>query len=496
MSEGWLRDEKIPQQAITVSLCHRPCLQNIIGAVQEPHPTDSRSRMHGDMRTACCLRAFALCQGVCMHLAGHWRSLAWGVPRGSRRCRVVACGSGGAAMTLDVFEKFKEWLPPDCSIEVKPVLGTFQKPRIDFVIRHRNSWVEPWLVMLLKDGRNITKSDVMNMWDVIRSIKYGKGFIITMGDIEPDAAKAAHVYGIWLMDENCMNRLKDKSVPYGLPKYLTPITSHDKVRREAEMRAKKESGHWCARVYKQWIRAPIVKLLRLLRLRSDQDKSECELVVDLMVNYPIYEITREGTTRDEPNSGKTKMTVEKSKTSVDARLRRLVACDKDGISYRCGKNWVEVQILRNADKKITDKIWRDLKLDPETISNAQDDLVRDGRMEATDNSQGYKAKHSVREGLKSLTERYGAYLMHSDIPVMDATVSIEDAEDMVRPFGGHVPQIDPVFVPYHVFIFVVNGEKVMFVVSAVSKKFQPVPEIYDEVSRWLEREYNPGEKRT
>ena len=401
-------------------------------------------------------------------------------------------------MTSRAFEKFIEFLPSDRSVDFKQVFVGLSKKRhtIDLVVRQKNFLGEPYLVMFPEDNLNIVKGDVMKLWDTIRDIGFGKGFIITMGNIAPDAPKAAHACDIMLMDENCMNRMRDESVHYGLYMYVAPKMSCDKAKRMAEMKAKKESGYWCIQVGKlRWMYINAGKLLRFLRLRSVQDQPGWGLVDILKVYYPYYDVTTERTMRNKPNATNTKTTVEKHKTSVDARRGRLVSCDKDGISRKYGKNCEEVEILRDDGKKITDKKWSGLALDSKDIHTIEHDLVHGKQIESSGDAGDYKVIHPTPKNLKSITDHYTVYSMHSDVPTMDATVSTKDAADMVGFKHGSAKQVDTVFVLYYIIKYRVGGEIITFVVSAMTKKFQPVTEIHDEVIRWLEREYNSEEER-
>ena len=401
-------------------------------------------------------------------------------------------------MTSRAFEKFIEFLPSDRSVDFKQVFVGLSKKRhtIDLVAWQKNFLVEPYLVMHPKNDLDIVKGDVMKLWDAIRDIGFGKGFIITMGNIDPDAVKAARAYDIMLMDENCMNRMRDGSVHYGLYMYVEPKMSCDKAKRMAEMKAKKESGYWCIQVGKlRWMYINAGKLLRFLRLRSVQDQPGWELVDTLKVYYPYHDVTTERTMKSKPNATNTKTTVERHKTSVDARLRRLVSCDKDGISRKYGKNCEEAEILRDDGKKITGKKWSDLVLDPKDIPNIEHDLVHGKQIESSGDAGDYKVIHPTPKNLKSITDHYTVYSMHSDVPTMDATVSTKDAADMVGFKHGSAKQVDTVFVLYYIIKYRVGGEIITFVVSAMTKKFQPVTEIHDEVIRWLEREYNSEEER-
>ena len=405
-------------------------------------------------------------------------------------------------MTSRAFEKFIEFLPSDRSVDFKQVFVGLSKKRhtIDLVAQQKNFLEEPYLVMFPEDDLDIVKGDVMKLWDAIRDIGFGKGFIITMGNIAPDAVKAAHACDIMLMDENCMNRMRDGSVHYGLYKYLEPKMSCDEAERMAEMKAKKEFGYRCIRggkLRRTYINAG--KLLRFLRLRSAQDKSRWELVKVLKLYYPYYDVTTERTMKSKPNATNTKTTVEKHKTSVDARLRRLVSCDKDGISRKYGKNCKEAEMLRNAGKKITGKTRSDLALglalDLDDISDIEHDLVHDGLIESFGDAGDYKIIHPAPKNLKSITDHYTEYSMHSDAPTVDATVSTKDAVDMVGSTSGRVMQVDTVFAPLYAFVYMVDGKKTIRTMDALTKKFQPVTEIHDEVIRWLEREYDSEEER-
>ena len=436
-----------------------------------------------------------------MPAARHGRSQIHGVPRGSS-WHCIAMYGGGAAMTSRAFEKFIEFLPSDRSVDFKQVFIGQSKKRhtIDLVAQQKNFLEEPYLVMHPKNDRDIAKDDVMNLWDAIRDIGFGKGFIITMGNIDPDAVKAAHACDIMLMDENCMNRMRDESVHYGLYMYVEPKMSCDEAERMAEMKAKKESGYRCIQVGKlRWTYINVGKLLRFLRLRSAQDQPGWELVDTLKVYYPYCDVTTERTMRNKPNATNTKMTVEKHKTSVDARCKRLVFCDKDGISRKYGKNCKEAEMLRNAGKKITDKTRSDLALGlvlvPGDITNIEHALAHGEQIESVGDEGDYKVIHPTPKNLKSITDHYTVYSMHSDVPTMDATVSTKDAADMVGFKHGSAKQVDTVFVLYYIVKYSVGGEIITFVVSAMTKKFQPVTEIHDEVIRWLEREYNSEEER-
>ena len=394
-------------------------------------------------------------------------------------------------MIPDVFEKFKGVLPSDCSVDFTPVFAGLSRKKhtVDAVIWHRNFLGEPYLVMLPEGGRDIEKGDVTKLWDAVRDIGFGKGLIVTKGNIAPDAAKAAYACGIILMDEGCVNRMRDGSVHYGLHRYMEPDVSHDEAKRVAERRAKKESGYWCIRVGRlRWKYIKGGRLSRFLRLRSAQGKPEWELVGFLMVYYPYYEVTMERTRGRKPNATSTRVTIVRHKVSLDARSRRLVFCDKQGISYRYGKNPAEVAVLHGAGDKITNKRRRGLALDPETISNTEDDLVHDGRLEASSGSRDYKIIYPVPKNLKPVTEHYGKYSRHPDGPVMDPTVSTKDAADMIGSQGGRVAQVDATFVPHHLMKYKVGKETITVVVRAVGKKLQPVPEILDETNRWLEEE--------
>lgn len=394
-------------------------------------------------------------------------------------------------MTPNAFDRFKEILPSDCSVDFTPVFAgrSRKKYTMDVAIWHRNFLGEPYLVMLPEGGRDIEKGDVTKLWDAVRDIRFGKGFIVTSGNISPDAAKAAYACGIILMDEDCMNRMRDGSAHYGLHRYLEPDVSHDEAKRVVERRTKKESGYWCIRVGRlRWKYIKGGRLSRFLRLRSAQGKPEWKLVGFLMVYYPYYEVIIERTRRSKPNATSTRVTIVRHKVSLDARSRRLVFCDNRGISYRYGKNLEEVAVLHGAGDKITNKRRRGLALDPETISNTEDDLVHDGRLEASGGSRDYTVTDPVPKNLKPVTEYYGKYSMHSDGPVMDPTVSTKDAADMVGSQGGRVAQVDTTFVPHHLMKYKVGKETITVVVRAMGKKLQPVPEILDKVNGWLEEE--------
>ena len=410
-----------------------------------------------------------------MPAARHGRSQIQGVPRGSNWHCIAMCG-GGAAMTSRAVEKFIEFLPSDRSVDFKQVFVGLSKKRhmIDLVARQKNFLGEPYLVMCPKNNRDIAKDDVMNLWDAIRDIGFGKGIIITMGDITSDALNAAPAYDILLIDKSCENRMRDGSVYYGLDKYLEPKMSYDEAKRMAEMKAKKESGYWCVQVGKlRWKYVNAGKLLRFLRLRSAQDKSLWEFVKVLELYYPYYDVTTKRTMKSKPNATNTKMTVERHKTSVDARRGRLVSCDKDGISYKYGKNCEEAEILRNAGKKITGKTWSGLTLDPDDIFDIKRNLVHDGLIECVGDEDDYKVIHPVLKNLKSITDHYTKYSMRHDAQTMDATVSTKDAADMVGLTSGRVVQVDAVFILLYAFVYMVDGKEIIHTMDAMTKNFNP-----------------------